>query len=161
MKAEAAWPLAIVAVLGVTVLANGVLLWEARQPAAGGLEPDYYHRALAWDTTQAERARSAALGWHAEGALVRTAAGGLACEITLTDSLGAPLPAARLSVVGVHNLIADTPLTWELSETAPGTYVSPVTLPRAGRWELRVQAVRGAERWVSVLHAEAAAVEAR
>ena len=64
MKSGAAWPWAIAAVLGLTVVAN-IMLWRAANaPGTNDLEPDYYRRAIAWDSTQAARVRSARLGWR-------------------------------------------------------------------------------------------------
>lgn len=156
IKPAAIWPLAIVAVLGVTVVAN-VWLWRAaNEPGASALEPDYYARAVAWDSTQAERARSAALGWRAEASFVRSADGAPALRVRLVDRAGAPVAGARVEVVGVHNLESEHPTHWALAERAPGEYRSAdPARRRPGLWELRVAATTAAGRFESVEHAEA------
>lgn len=154
MRTGSGWPLAIVAVLAMTVAANIALLWQANAAGSNDIEPDYYRRALAWDSTQAEHARSVALGWRAEAGFAAAGAGSL-LEVVLADSLGRSLPGASVTVVGRHNLDPLHPLTWRLAETAPGRHAAVVQLPHAGRWELRVAAHRGGDEWQGVLHAEA------
>ena len=46
MKAAAWWPVAIVGFLAVNVVANGVLLWAARDPRGPAIETDYYPEPL-------------------------------------------------------------------------------------------------------------------
>ncbi len=154
MKAGAVWPLAIAAVLGVTVAANIGLLWQANAPGSDDIEPDYYRRALAWDSTQTAHTRSVALGWRTDARFVRRERG-LGVEVALADSLGQPLSGAEVAVIGVHNLDSHRPQVWTLREAAPGRYDTGVQLPHAGRWELRVSAKRGTEQYLAVQHAEA------
>lgn len=156
MKPGSGWPLAIVAVLAVTVAANIALLWQANAAGSNDVEPDYYRRALAWDRTQAAHARSVALGWRADAGFA-AAGSGFMLEVVLEDSLARPLPGASVTVVGVHNLDPLHALTWKLDETASGHYSAVVALPYGGRWELRVSAHRGGDDWLGVLHAEAPA----
>jgi len=150
-----AWPLAIVGVLAVTVAANVLLFAAANAPGTAVAERDYYRRALDWDRTQAERARSAALGWRAAAAFQGAAPGRTRLELRLADASGAPVAGAAVELEGVHNLAADDPRHWVLAETAPGLYATEADVPFSGRWELDVTATRGADRFVSVLHAEA------
>ncbi len=154
MKGTQAWPLAIAAVLAITVIANIALFMAANAPDAAQVEPDYYRRALAWDTTQVERARSAALGWRASARLVPESGRATGMVIELEDAAGRALTGARLETVAIHNLEAATPSRWTLAEVAPGRYRAAVTLHHPGRWELRVQASRGGDRFATVLHAD-------
>lgn len=157
MKPATAWPWAIVAVLAVTVAANVALLVHANAPGAAQVEPDYYRRALAWNSTQVERARSAALGWRAEATFGAAGAEGTPLSVSLRDSLGEPVTGASLEVLGVHNLEPSGPSSWSLVERAPGAYGTLVHPGHAGHWELRLTATRDRARYVDVLHADAAA----
>jgi hypothetical protein len=47
------------------------------------------------------------------------------------------------------NARANDILRAELVERSPGTYVGPLAIGHAGEWEVRVEAVRGAERFVA------------
>ena len=57
-------------VLAVTVVANGVLLWRRASPAPPWSSRTTIGRRVAWDSTMAEAARSAALGWTLDSRLV-------------------------------------------------------------------------------------------
>lgn len=155
MKPAAAWPLAIVAVLTLTVAANVFLLVAANQPEAGGLEPDYYRRALDWDRTQAERTRSASLRWSANASPWVGSAGERGWQVNLSDSLDEPVEGAALQVIAVHNRMVDRPQHAVLEERSPGVYAGVVPVPLNGLWELRVTAQRGDARFVTALRAEA------
>lgn len=160
MRAGAGWPFAIGAVLAMTVVANVALLWQANAPGSDDIEPDYYRRALAWDRTQSARSRSALLGWRVDAAFTPAAGGaGTGLEIALADSLGHALPGAAVAVVGVHNLDPLHLQAWTLLESSPGHYAAVVRLPHDGRWELRIEASRGRDHYLAVLHAESPAPE--
>ena len=153
MNAARVWPLAIAGVLAVTVVANVVLLRAASGPDAATPEPDYYRRALAWDSTQAERARSARLGWRSSSEFT-VADGTTHVRVTLRDSLGVAVRGASVTATGVHNLAPTRPEHWTLVETDPGRYEAAVSLPHGGRWEVTVAATRDSERFVGLGHAE-------
>ena len=156
MKPAAAWPLALAGVLALTVVANVAMLAAANAPGAAVVEPDYYRRALAWDETQAERARSAVLGWRAEAAFTATGERDVALDVALRDASGRHVPGARLEVVAIHNLEPGPPPRWALNEAAPGSYRAHVRPARAGRWELRLKATRGGDLFTAILHADLA-----
>ena len=157
MSPAKAWPLAIGAVLALTVVANVALLAAANAPGSAVPESDYYRRALAWDVTQAERARSAALGWTAQAAFATAPADGTLLRVTLLDRAGSPVEGASVEVRGVHNLAPGAMQHWPLADRGAGTHEAVVRLPLAGRWELHVVAERGADRFEAVLHADAGA----
>lgn len=157
MRSGMAWPWAMAAALVLTVVANVALLVSANAPGAAQVEPDYYRRALAWDSTQAARARSTALGWRTEAGFGEAQAGGSPLVLTLRDAAGAPVAGATVEVEAVHNLATGDPARWTLDERAPGRYEALARPGRAGRWELRVSATRGGDRFVTTLHAEAPA----
>lgn len=156
MKPAAAWPLALAGVLALTVVANVALLAAANAPGAARVEPDYYRRALAWDSTQAERARSAALGWRAEAAFTAGGGRGLALDVSLLDADRRPVAGAELEALAIHNLEPGPPARWRLEEITPGAYRARVRPGRAGRWELRLRATRAGDVFTSVLHADLA-----
>jgi nitrogen fixation protein FixH len=154
MNAARLWPAAIVAVLALTVAANALLLWKASDPRGLAAEPDYYSKAVRWDSTLAVERASAALGWTAHAALGVPRAGAARVEVSLRDSTGAPVGRATVSAALLHN--AD-PARWirgTLVESGGGRYAAELPLARAGRWELRLLATRGSERFVADLRLE-------
>lgn len=155
MTPAKAWPLAIGAVLALTVVANVALFAAANAPGAAVPEADYYRRALAWDVTQSEHSHSVALGWTAHAEFAADGTGGVRLRVTLLDAAGAPLEGATVEVSGVHNLEQGSTQHWPLAASGPGVHEATVRPSHAGRWELRVVAARGADRFVTVLHADA------
>lgn len=158
MNAAKLWPAAILGVLGVTVAANVVLLVEAGDPGAAGIEPDYYRRAVAWDSTMAQEDRNAALGWRLAADLGPPAAGGSPLVVRLTDADGRRIAGARIDVEAIHNLAASHPVRATLDATEDGAYATRLPLPRRGLWELRFTVVRAGERFTARLRREAAGV---
>jgi nitrogen fixation protein FixH len=155
MKPAAMWPAAVVAVLAITVGANAWLVWKAREPNGAVIEPDYYRKAVAWDSLAARQGRSDALRWSAD-ASIGPAAGGLArVRATLADSLGAPVAGAVVGLEAIHNLAGATRIRATLAETAPGVYEADAGLDRPGLWELHLTATRGADVFLARLRRDA------
>jgi nitrogen fixation protein FixH len=154
------WPAAVIAVLAITVIANAWLFYAAHDQDAAVVEPDYYRKAVAYDTTLAERHASDALGWHVEVALgTPSPAGRATMGVRLTDSAGAPVTGARVRVKATHNRDAAHEVTGELAavDSLPGTYAAELWMQRFGLWQLDVEAERGAEHFVTTLRCETGA----
>jgi nitrogen fixation protein FixH len=143
MRAARLWPAAIAAVLGLTVAANAFVFWAARDRNAATVEPDYYRKAVRWDSTMAEERRSTALGWRAEAGLGAATRAGTPLTVRLTGPDGAPLDGAAVEVTAIHNLDARHHVTARLEPLGGGAYRAWLPLRRAGLWELRLEAVRG------------------
>ena len=155
VKGARAWPAAIVAVLAVTVAANAYLLHVATDRNGAVVEPDYYRKALAWDSTAALNARSEVLGWQlvaAIGPLDRAGTGRVSARIT--DRSGAPLTGATVRVTAIHNLEADRRLAAELPAVGDA-YEGLLALRHSGLWELRFDVTRGADRFAVTARCEA------
>jgi nitrogen fixation protein FixH len=155
------WPWLLAAGLLATVTVNTVMLFAANSDRNGvAVEPDYYKKAVAWDSTLALQAESEALGWRVDASLSRderpsasiATAGNV--SVTLTDRAGAPLSGVNVATTLIHNTAPNDRITIPLKETAPGVYSANSRLAYLGRWELRVVASRGSERFASVLHPE-------
>jgi len=157
MKPGAWWPVAMVAVLGVTVAANAWLLVAANDPNAVVVEPDYYRRALRWDSTSAEAAASARLGWRADAAIgALDDAGRAGVRVRLSGADGQPVTGARVELTAIHNREAALHRTATLAG-AGGDYAAEIELAHAGLWELRIDARRGAEHFVTRLRRDTGA----
>lgn len=155
------WPVAIVAVLAITVGANFALLWKAGDPTATAIEPDYYRKAVKWDSTMAQARADVALGWHSQAEFGPLGPGGAALAVTLTDSAAVPVAGVALHVEAINNVDATRHLSADLVEAAPGRYEGRLPLPRPGLWEVRVTARRGAELFTESLRLDAAQGTAR
>ena len=156
MRAARLWPLALGAVLALTVGANVAVFQAAHDRNAAAVEPDYYRKAVRWDSTMAEERRSAALGWHADAGLGAVAPGGTLLTVRLAGPDGAPLDGATVQVTAIHNLDALRHVSARLEALGSGVYGARLPLRHAGLWELRLEAVRGDERFRATLRRDAA-----
>jgi nitrogen fixation protein FixH len=147
MRAARLWPLALAAVLALTVIANVWLLWAANDDQHLAFEPDYYRKAVAWDSTVAQGERSRALGWTAT---VTLGSDGL-LTVRLADAGGGPVDSADLTVDVIPVAHANRATTATLGRTGPGLAETRVALVYPGLHELRVTAVRGADRFTSTV----------
>jgi nitrogen fixation protein FixH len=159
MSARHAWPIAVVAVLAITVVANVAVLRLAGDEDAAAVEPQYYAKALRWDSTLVARKASDELGWRAEVSLARTGggAGRTTVMVRLADETGAPLEGAFVRVEAIHNRHAAHPLHAVLQAApslGPGAYAADAAFDAPGMWEIRLEARRGEEVFVDDVRRE-------
>jgi nitrogen fixation protein FixH len=151
------WPIALVSVLALTVVANVAMWVVAADPNGSTVEPDYYRKALAWDRAQEQGAANRALGWTAT-ARFGNGAGRSApspLEVTLVDAAGRPLDGARVGVIAIHNALAANPVALTLEPASPGVYVGQAVFARTGLWELRLTVRKGRETFTADVRADA------
>jgi len=111
-----AWVIAIVAMLGVNVVAMVILAAVAND---GGTQviPAYYDKAAHYDD-EIDRARiSRALGWHASVVM----SGGV-IEVVVSDAAGQAIDGATVRVTGYHRAHAADPLDLVLAAAGGGRY---------------------------------------
>jgi nitrogen fixation protein FixH len=147
------WPIGIGAILMLTVGANLVVYRVANNDPSFAIEPDYYRRAVAWDSTASERRVSAALGWSAPIELVRTG-NALTIRTAPSDANSSPLIGAAISAQLFPIARSQHVDLVALTESTPGRYSATVPQTRAGLWEVRLSVTRGADRWASVERVE-------
>jgi len=136
------WPIAIVGVLAVMVGGNIAVVVATHDPHADAIDPDFYARATAWDTTMARARANVALGWRADASLRGWTPAGTALVVALADSTGAPITGAGVHVELIDNLAPDRPLVVAPRDAGGGRYRLRVPLPRPGLWVLHVTARR-------------------
>lgn len=157
MRSGKWWPLALAGVLGVTVAANVFLLYAANDRNAAIVEPDYYRKAVAWDSSAAQAARNADLAWRLDAAILPLDADGAGLvQMRIAWPDGTPLAGARVGCTAIHNLDAARRPHAETVLDADGTGTVSLPLGRAGLWELRVTATLGERRFTATLRREAA-----
>jgi nitrogen fixation protein FixH len=150
MKPGMGWPIGIVAILSATVVANLVVMRIANSDAAFSIEPDYYKKAVAFDSTMATEQRSNALGWSAASTIVASdSAGRPMLTVTMVDAEQKPLQGATVNVTALANARANNILSASLKEIAPGQYQARLSAQFAGLWEVRIDAQRGTEHFVA------------
>lgn len=156
MKPGMGWPIAVAAILGATVVANIAVMRVANDDPSFAIEPDYYAKAIAFDSSAAAARRSAALHWTVTTATTATTAstGERILQLTLADSLGHPITGAHVTSEALFIARANRVITATLTESAPGHYEAPAAAMQPGQWEVRIAAVRGAAHFVSTMRTE-------
>lgn len=146
MKPGMGWPIGVVVILGATIAANLVVMRIANDDPAFAVEPDYYRKAVHYDSSMAQQRENLSLGWGivtsldpiGDGTQTRLA-------VQLLDASRAPLTGARVAVMARFNARANDTLTAVLVEGAPGAYVATLPIARPGEWEVRVDASHGSQ----------------
>ncbi|MEO8619826.1 MAG: FixH family protein [bacterium] len=156
IRKDRIWPTIIVTVLTSYVIFGFIAARIATHDPNFAVEPDYYRKAVAWDSTLAQAKRSAALGWQLTPVL-GPIGNGTAAPLTLQvrDSTGAPVSAVQVSVEARQVAHADAVVRGTLSPVGDGAYTALLPLAHAGLWEFRVVATRGADRFTSSVRMDA------
>jgi nitrogen fixation protein FixH len=140
-----------VALLAASAGANIALVVITSRDTSFAVEPNYYAKALAWDQTMAQQARSEALGWSLELRVDPAAARGRkTVTVRLADRAGAPIEGAEVTVEVFHNARASRILSAALNPEGQG-YVAVMPIDRPGLWEFRLRVTRGPEVFVATL----------
>jgi len=150
-----AWPIGVIVVLAATVTTNMLLMYVAGHDASFAIEPNYYAKAVTWDSTLAAETRSRALGWTLTP-MMRIEDGTHSSRLTLrlTDRSGAPIHGATLHVAALFVGDANDVSNATCTETAPGIYETTLPVRHLGLWELRVSATLGAAHFSHVARLE-------
>jgi hypothetical protein len=151
------WPWLIGALLVATVAGQGVMLYAAASDDTMSIEPDYYKKAVAWDSTAALDSVSALLHWKADVKISGAGVSGGDLVVILTDAAGDRVADAHVKVIAIHNLDGKRHIEAVLDQSADGRYSAHMPLDHAGLWEVRVQAERGADHFRTTTRAEAPA----
>jgi len=147
VKKGMGWPIGIVVILAATVAGNIGVIVLTNNDLSFAIEPDYYRKAVAWDSTQARIAQSDALAWTVSAQVNNQDASLSVLTLTLVDQTGAAVHNARLTGTLLHVARANDVQSVVFTETPGGQYVATVPMARRGMWELRLAAVRNAEQF--------------
>lgn len=155
MKRGALWPAGIVTVLGLTVAANIWVYTVATGDPSFVIEPNYYAKAVAWDSTLAQAERNGKLGWRLAPALgAFSPTHGAHLSVTLTDAAGAKIDNAVVTVAALYVARAATVVTDTLAADGDG-YSTTIDVQHSGRWELRFDVTRGTEHFTATSRLDA------
>jgi len=147
------WPWFVASLLVATAAAQGIMLYAATHDPTFAVVPDYYDRAVAWDSTRAVEEASMALGWRPT--LTLDAAGpSTALRVAIADSTGAPVTGAAVRAELVSNLDAAHPLTLALDDDGGGRYAIKAPALRRGIWDVRLDVRARGRRFTTVIRTE-------
>lgn len=139
----------IFGILGMSAVANAMLIRFAVADPTFAIEPNYYDEALAWDARVAQREANARLGWKLTPHLQKRADGDAELVLDAVDADGAPLDGLAVSVNASPNLCARQRVRTELV-SGRGS-VGPAC---PGLWQLAVDARRGDDHFTELLVTE-------
>ncbi len=147
----ALWAWLPVLLLGSMLAGLGTLTYIAVDDPHFALEPNYYDKAVHWDQARAAERRSDQTGLSVELAPLLASRGVAEVRLELRDRAGQPVPGASVSIEAFPNAYANHVERLTLREVGAGQYVAELRGAVVGLWELRVTALRGAERFHQVL----------
>lgn len=157
MKRGLGWPIGVAAILAITVGANIWVAVVAGDDPSFAIEPNYYAKAVTWDSTMAQARENARLGWRLVptlGAFHRDI--GAQLDVRLLDSAGAPIHGAVVKVYALYNARAEQIYEATLSP-ADSAYSARIPVEHVGEWELRFEVTQGGRRFTSTSRVEAVA----
>lgn len=156
MKHGRGWPIAVGAILLVTVAANLAALYVADDDPSFAIEADYYQKAVHYDDQMTQELRNERLGWRLTPTIAPLARSGAVVTVRLTDAHGVPLTGVRLRVAALFNARANDVLDATLVPQRDSDYTGRLPMHHAGEWELRFEAVRGGQRFTAVRRVDVA-----
>lgn len=143
MKPGVLWPMGITAILCSTIAANLFVMRLANDDPAFAVEPDYYRKAVQYDSTMAQERRNLALGWQVTADFEPiTPDGPTGVRVDIHDAAGHPVTSATVAVMARFNARANDTLTTGLVERVPGEYAADLPIRTPGEWEVRIDVVR-------------------
>lgn len=156
MKKGLGWPIGMAAILGLVIVVNVWVAVLANRDPSFAIEPDYYAKAVAWDSSMAQARHNFALNWSLTPTLGAFAADrGATLRVRLTYSSGAAIHGAHIRVAALYNARASTVYTATLGPDGADAYAVTLPVRHAGEWELRFDVTRGAERFTATARVEA------
>ena len=156
MRKDRIWPTIVVVVLSGYVVFGISAARVATHDPNFSVEPDYYKKAVAWDSTLAQDRRNVALGWKLSptlGPVGRGHAARLAFDVR--DAAGTRVPDVKVSIEARQVAHAEELIRATLSADSTGDYSGELPMGRAGLWEVRVVATRGADRFATSVRMDA------
>jgi nitrogen fixation protein FixH len=137
-------PWAIIGSLLVVVAVNGGLVYFALASWPGLTNDHAYSSGLKYNNVLDEAAKEARLGWKLEIDFVSDGAGTHSGKLAVAarDKDGHPLEGLSFRVELIRPIEQMAPVPVTLRAGSNGHYVSAVTLPRPGQWDVYLVAER-------------------
>lgn len=159
LRKDRIWPTLIATALLGNVALGFFLIRVAQGDEHFAVEPDYYQKAVAWDSTMAQATRNTALGWQLTPRLGAIQPGQEATLVLdVRDADGLAVAGAVITIEAMPVAYAGEVLrTVLLPGSEAGRYHAAMAMSRTGLWELRITVLRGTERFTGNLRLEASA----
>lgn len=155
------WPAIVIGLLVVDTGVGLYMMHVANSDPTVSVEPDYYGKAVRWDSTEAQARLNNSLGWTIAPTLGPLGDGSAAkFGLTLRDRSGATIEGARIEIEAIPVSSADDVVRGVLTDTASaGSYATTLPMAHTGLWQLQLVATRGADRFTADLRVDASTTE--
>ncbi len=131
------WPGMVFAILGMSVIANMVLLYKASNDGGAQIIENYYDKAAHWDETKAKASESSSLGWATQ--IEVTGSGSHRVVVVRIADPNGPVTSLKPTVTLRDPTLIDPVASAEMVLTGD-TYVATIPFPRNGLWDVQIQA---------------------
>ena len=145
------FPGMVFVLLGFNGCMVATTLYLANSDRSFAVEPEYDRKALAWDQTAAQRARSRELNWGVELQVGGVGVLGRYLALRLSDSKGGPVHGATVSMVAFHSARAAQRYSLDFKEQSEGEYVASIPVERPGLWHFELLARSGTDMFTGTL----------
>jgi nitrogen fixation protein FixH len=144
LRRKAGWwyPWALFGVMGVTLIANGLLAWIADDTFSGLVTGRFRDLGLDYNRALEGRAAQERLGWRAEIAFEPRAVGGT-IEVRLRTREGDPVDGADAEMLIRRPVEDGFDRRIGLVAEGDGRFTARVALPKSGQWALHLLVRRG------------------
>ncbi|MBS0187439.1 MAG: FixH family protein [Planctomycetes bacterium] len=139
------WPALIIGLILTNATIVGVTVYFATSDRTVTVEPDYYAKALAYDSVIQQRETNRKLGWAASPFFkVGDDGQTLELHLTLTDAAGKAVTDANVSALVFANLAPRDRQSVKLTPgIAPGEYIARVRPTATGQWRAEFTVSKG------------------
>ena len=160
-QARHIWPAIVIGLLTVDTGVGIYMMHVANSDPTVSVEPDYYDKAVKWDSTEAQARRNNSLGWTMSPTLGPLGDGRAAAfAVTLRDGNGSVIDGARIEVSAIPVSAADHVVHGVLTDSATsGNYATTLPMAHTGLWQLQLVATRGRDRFTADLRVDASLTE--
>jgi nitrogen fixation protein FixH len=139
------WPAFVVVLLLMNAGLAAVMIYYATTDKTFAVEPDYYRKAMNWDTYAAMHDASAKLGWsvHLRVRPAEDARGRPRLVLNVADRDGEPVSDVQFRGIAFHRARASERIALAFANAGNGEYECEAAMSRPGLWEVRLIASRG------------------
>ena len=150
MKRGMGWPIGVIVILAASMAANILMMRIANDDPSFAVEPDYYRKAVLYDSTLAQTHRNLDLGWGVQAFADSIARGRpTRLRVVLRDERAQPLLGAVVDATVLFNARANDLVTATLTDDGAGVYSATFPINTPGEWEVRVNVTRDTSHFTS------------
>lgn len=153
IRKDRIWPTIVTCILVGNLVLGVVLVRIATGDDHFAVEPDYYRRAIGWDTVQAQARHNLALGWQLSATVEPinpTTPTAVVFHLTDRDGVAVPVDQAQIEARAVA-YASEVVRGLATPTSEPGVLRAAMSFHREGLWEIQVAVTRGDDHFTETL----------